>query len=248
MLHLGTATTDRATAAESTGTLWLSAKALRRLAKRSSNAFISFITQLRSKPTQEASQPSAGPGRAKAQRTSKLIGVKTSHIAECNERTVIGLHASQSVAQVDITRVGSWIAAGRGVITSDLDLEHSTTAPATRDLTSLVNGDRDEPRPQAFGLAQRGELAPGDWPGRLNSLFGELGVASGDHEADTAHIRVMGIHDPSEGNLVAVRGESNQPRRGVARGFSHGRHRQIDARTARTDSLDDSRFDLLLSN
>ena len=83
---------------------------------------------------------------------------------------------------------------------------------------------------KALGIADGVQLAPGDRPGRLDGLLGQLGVAARDDEADAAHVGVVGVHDAREGDLVAARGEAHQPCRGFARAARHGHHRRIDAR------------------
>ena len=77
----------------------------------------------------------------------------------------------------------------------DGDLEHPTPTSATRQLPGLVDGDRDEPRSKALGIADRVQLPPGDRPGRLDGFLGELGVTARDDEADAAHVGVVGVHD-----------------------------------------------------
>ena len=80
------------------------------------------------------------------------------------------------------------------------------------------------------------QLPPGDRPGGLDRFLGELGITAGDNEADLAHVRVVGVHEAREGELVTVRSEAHQPRRGFRRASGHGHHRPIDARDRRGDS------------
>ena len=124
-----------------------------------------------------------------------------------------------------------------GRIDSYRDLEHTTSSPAARELASLVDGDRDEPRPKAFGFADRVQLSPGDRPSRLDGFLGELGIAAGDDKADARHVRMVGVDDPGEGDLVAVHGTAHQRCRCLAWAARQTDHRRIDARRARSDSL-----------
>ena len=83
----------------------------------------------------------------------------------------------------------------------DVDLDDRTAAPAD-DLAGLVGGHREEPWSDPVGVPQRVELAPGDEPGRLDRVLGQLPVAAG-HEGDPGHVSVVGRDQLGEGRLVA---------------------------------------------
>ncbi len=89
---------------------------------------------------------------------------------------------------------------------------------AAEELAGLVRGHREQPRPDPVGVAERVELAPGDEPGRLDGVLGELPVAAGG-EGDPGHVGVVGRDEPGEGRLVA------RPREGDGRGDRRTAHR-----------------------
>lgn len=75
------------------------------------------------------------------------------------------------------------------------------SSPAAQRLARLVGGDRGQPRPDAGRVADGAELAPGDRPGGLRRILGELLVA-GDDVGDPDEIGVVGRDDAGEGDLV----------------------------------------------
>jgi hypothetical protein len=51
------------------------------------------------------------------------------------------------------------------------------------------------------GIAERAELPPGNEPGRLDGVPGQLAVTAG-HEGDPGHVGVVGRNQLGEGCLV----------------------------------------------
>ena len=68
-------------------------------------------------------------------------------------------------------------------------------------MAGLVGGDRHEPRPEVVGLADGPQLAPGDEPGRLHRVEGQVLLAA-DAVGDADHVRLVGRHDSGERGLV----------------------------------------------
>ena len=117
----------------------------------------------------------------------------------------------ERAVEVEVLDAGRRVALGvaGGV---EVDLDHRPVAPA-EDLAGLVRGHREEPWSDAIGVAQRVQLAPGDEPGRLDRVLGELGIPAGD-ERHPGHVCVVGRDELGEGRLVA------RPRQRDGRGGS----------------------------
>ena len=97
-------------------------------------------------------------------------------------------------------------------------------APSTTDkLTRLVGRNGHQPWAQPIRLPQAAQLAPDDWPGRLDRLIGDVEVAA-DHETDPGHVVVVGLDDPREGSFVAGGSERHRPDELVLRLDRHRRH------------------------
>ena len=69
---------------------------------------------------------------------------------------------------------------------------------AADELAGLVGGDRHEPGPGVVVVPERGELPPGDPPGRLGGVLGQAFVAA-DDEGHPDEIQVVGADEPGEG-------------------------------------------------
>jgi len=84
----------------------------------------------------------------------------------------------QRPAEVDALVAGRRVAPGvAGNL--DVDLDDRAVA-AAEELAGLVRGHREQPRPDTFGIAKGAEPAPGDEPGRLDRVLGELTVPAGN--------------------------------------------------------------------
>ena len=230
--------TARATAAESTDCTPVLANARTRSSNRSSNRVMSSIAKLRSKAAKQSGQPGAGAGGAHVQSARQLRGIESRDIAQRDQRAVLRASCVRGHCGGRCRRHGSLDPPGWSRIGSRAT-EISSTRPRRRRRdscrASLTAIEMSHGRRRS-GSRIVSQLPPGDRPGRLDRLLGELGVAARDDEADAAHVGVVGVHDAREGDLVAVRGEAHQPRRGLRRASGHGHHRPIDARDRRSDS------------
>ena len=74
--------------------------------------------------------------------------------------------------------------------------------PAAHELAGLVGRHRVEPGAQPLGVAQRAQLAPGDRPGRLGGVLGDL-LVPGHDVGHPDQVAVVRVDDPREGHLVA---------------------------------------------
>jgi len=123
------------------------------------------------------------------------------------EGPVVGREVGERAAEVEALDADRRVAAGvAGCLDVDLDDRPVTAA---EELAGLVRGHREEPRADTVGVPQRAELAPGDEPGRLDCVFGQLPVAAGD-EGDPGHVGVVGRDQPGERCLVARPRERDQ--------------------------------------
>lgn len=111
------------------------------------------------------------------QSACQLHGIESRDVAQRNQSAVLRAHVCEDIAEVDVADMGVWIrGGGRGSIEGDQDLEHPTPTPTTRQLSGFVDGDRDEPRSKALGIADRVQFPPGDRPSRLDRLLAELDI------------------------------------------------------------------------
>ena len=135
--------------------------------------------------------PTAAPSSSELRSTTIVHG---------EQGAVVGREVRERPAEVEALDAGRRVAAGvAGDL--DVDLDDRTAAPAD-DLAGLVGGHREQPRSDPIRVPQRVELAPGDEPGRLDRVLGQLPVATG-HEGDPGHVGVVGRDEPGEGRLVA---------------------------------------------
>jgi hypothetical protein len=84
----------------------------------------------------------------------------------------------------------------------DIDLADPLATLSTHQLSRLVGRNRHQPRSQPRGFAQRGELSPGDRPGDLDRVLGQILIAA-DDVRDPGHVVVVSADDSCEGVSVA---------------------------------------------
>ena len=126
--------------------------------------------------------------------------VEAQDVAPGQQRTLRRVEPCQCIAEVEQTGIGR---SGLVIDSRDRDLRHpgSCVPVPTTQAAALIHGDGTQPRAQPVGIPQGTQLPPGDGPGGGYSLPCDIGVTT-DHERDTHHVVVMGVHDARERQLV----------------------------------------------